>query len=141
MIGALVAKQQVKTAFEYLNRKDLDAFLAGWDKHAIFMYPGQLSVSGQFFGQAEIRDWFAGFFRQFSSIQFQLKHTCVENLMDITGNNTVLANWDIKLTNRHGLDVENTGANLIRIRNRKVVEVQDFFFYQERLARGWSEGN
>jgi len=139
MIGALIARQQVKQAFACLNRKDIDAFLAGWDKDATFKYPGVLSVSGSYSGQAAIQSWFTGFFQQFSRIQFELKHICVENLFDVSGNNTVIANWDIKLTNRHGLDVENSGVNLIRIRNRRVVEVQDFFFYQERLSLGWSE--
>ncbi|MEE2732332.1 MAG: nuclear transport factor 2 family protein [Pseudomonadota bacterium] len=139
MIGSLVARHQVKQAFSQLNQKNLEGFLSGWHEEAVFQYPGQLSVSGTFTGRDAIQCWFAGFFERFPRIQFQLKHVCVENLFDLAGNNNVIAYWDVALTNREGRAVENTGTNLIKIRGRKVVEVQDFFFYPERLALGWNE--
>lgn len=139
MIGSLIARHQVKRAFSHLNQKNLNGFLSAWNEQAVFQYPGQLSVSGSFAGRPAIEGWFAGFFEQFTRIHFQVRHVCVENLFDVAGNNNVIAYWDVQLTNRDGIDVENTGTNLIKIRQRKVVEVQDFFFYQERLAVGWNE--
>ena len=139
MIGAIVAKQQVNQAFSLLNQKRLDSFLSGWSDDALFHYPGQLTVSGTFAGREAIHSWFNVFFEQFSHIHFQLKHICVENLFDVVGNNNVIAYWDVALTNTQGLAVANTGTNLIKIRGRKVIEVRDFFFHQERLAQGWNE--
>ena len=141
MIGALVAKYQVKQAFKHMGEKNLDKFLQGWHEQATFMYPGELSVSGTYQGLDQIRPWFDYMFQHFKEIEFRVKHICVDNLFDLSGNNLVIASWDVHLLNVQGKRVENTGTNIIRIENRKVVEVQDFFFFAERLPIGWNEVN
>lgn len=141
MIGALVAKHNVQKAFRQLNQKRLSDFMAGWAEDGQFHYPGELSVSGSFLGRAKVEGWFEHFFTHFASINFSLNHICVENIFDVTGNNNLVAQWRVELITQSGSKVENVGINLIKIRNRKVTEVRDFFFYMERLPMGWGENN
>ncbi len=139
MIGALIAKAAVKKTFSSLNQKDLNNFIKGWHDDAVFHYPGDLSVSGTYAGKAIIKAWFEKMFNQFSSIKFTPTHICVENLFDVLGNNTLIVQVDIRLTNKYGVLVENSGAIFLRIKHGKVMAVRDYFFYPERLAIGWAE--
>lgn len=47
MLGTLIAKQKVRSLFSYFNDRNMEKFLALWDENAIFIYPGNLSVSGE----------------------------------------------------------------------------------------------
>ena len=47
MLGTLIVKQKVRSLFSYFNDRNMEKFLALWDKNAIFIYPGNLSVSGE----------------------------------------------------------------------------------------------
>ncbi len=139
MIGSIIAKSKLRKTFNALNNHDLDTFISGWHENGTFIYPGDLSVSGTFQGKDTVRGWFENLFRQFPEIQFTLNHICVDRLFDMTGTNTIAAQWDIEVTNRSGIKTQNIGINIIKIRNGKVIEVRDFFFYPERLKIGWEE--
>lgn len=54
------------------------------------------------------------------------------------GNNRVVVQVDVALTNKSGVQVENYALIFLKIRQRKVVAARDYFFYQERLAIGWA---
>ena len=51
MIGAIIARKKVRSLFNALNWRDLDALLANWSEAAIYVYPGDLSSSGVFEGK------------------------------------------------------------------------------------------
>lgn len=139
MIGALIAKAAVKKTFSSLNQKDLTRFLKDWHDDAVFQYPGDLSVSGTYEGKAMITTWFEKMFSQFSSIHFTPRHICVENLFDVLGSNTLIVQVDIQLTNKHGVEIENSAAIFLRLKHGKVVAARDYFFFPERLATGWAD--
>ena len=65
MIGAMIAKQKISSAFDALNNRDFEAFLAGWRDDCTFIYPGDLPVSGKMEGKHAIEKWFKNFLDQF----------------------------------------------------------------------------
>ena len=57
MIGAMIGKRRVRSAFASLNRRDLPAFLANWAEDATFIFPGDVpGVSGKIEGKKAIED-------------------------------------------------------------------------------------
>ena len=46
MIGAMIAKQKISSAYDALNNRDCEALLAAWRDDCTFIYPGNLPVSG-----------------------------------------------------------------------------------------------
>ena len=58
MIGALIAKKMGSKGFEALNQGNLAEFMEKWAENSIFIYPGDLKVSGTFEGKKEIEKWF-----------------------------------------------------------------------------------
>ena len=44
MLGALIAKHKVRSAFSYFNDRNMEKFLSLWDDNAIFIYPGHVSL-------------------------------------------------------------------------------------------------
>jgi ketosteroid isomerase-like protein len=139
MIGTLFAKTKIHQAFRALNEKDLEAFLANWSEDVVFHYPGNLTVSGTFSGKDAVRKWFISFFDRMQRIKFTVHHVCAENMFDMFGNNTIAAQWTIRVRSAEGIETENMGINLIKIKWGRVVEVRDFFFYPERGYIAWAE--
>ena len=128
MIGALIAKNKVSSAFDALNRRDFSAFLSAWRDDCVFIYPGDISVSGKMEGKASIKNWFQNFMEQFPKIKFTLKNICVENIFDFVGTNVVMAHWDVDLTNRDGKEIQNSGVTVINIKLGKASLVIDYIF-------------
>lgn len=60
MIGALIARRNVPKVYEALNRHDLGAFLRNFAEEAVFVYPGDVSLSGTYTGKAvHVQDFFS----------------------------------------------------------------------------------
>jgi ketosteroid isomerase-like protein len=58
MIGAIIGKRKVRSQYDYLNRHAIKAFMAGFAKDATFVYPGNVSASGEIKGKKAIEKWF-----------------------------------------------------------------------------------
>ncbi len=139
MIGTLLAKKAVASAFDALNRKDLDAFLAVWRDDAVFIYPGDIPESGTFSGRAAFESWFRRFFEQFERITFDVHAISLANLFDFLGNNVAAVYWDISLLNKEGHQGTNSGVTVVTIKGGKVLKAQDFIFdLGEAFHRNWS---
>lgn len=128
MIGALIAKYKISSAFDALNNRDFEAFLAGWRDDCTFIYPGDLPVSGKMEGKPAIEKWFKNFLDQFPKIKFTVKNVCVDNVFDFMGTNTVAAHWDIEYTNKDGKEIQNSGVSIIKIKFGKALFVKDYIF-------------
>lgn len=139
MIGALVAKRALASAFEALNRHDLPKFMAAWREDGAFVYPGEIPESGTFQGKSAVEGWFRHFFEQFPRIQFDIQDICVKNIFDLAGTNTAAVHWNIHLTNREGRVGENSGVTVISIRRGKVIYAKDFIFdLGPNFKQNWS---
>lgn len=128
MVGAIIAKRNVSLAFDALNRRDFSAFLSAWRDDCVFIYPGDIPVSGKMEGKKSIENWFQNFLDQFPEIKFTVKNICVENIFDFVGTNVVSAHWDVDLTNRDGKKVQNNGVTVINIKFGKALVVTDYIF-------------
>jgi ketosteroid isomerase-like protein len=138
MIGAFIAKMKVRSAFEALNQRNFPAFSAAWRNDCVFIYPGDIDVSGKFEGKVAIEKWFKNFLEQFPKIKFTIKNICVDNVLDLVGTNVVAAHWDIDLTNRDGKESQNSGVTVIEIKFSKALYVKDFLFDTGATWRaGW----
>jgi ketosteroid isomerase-like protein len=96
--------------------------MKAWADQSVWIYPGNLSVSGKFVGKDEVRKWFEHFHEQFPQRKFTLKHLGVGNIFAIGGNNVVSAYWELELTNNTGLKFQNSGVTLLTIKESKVVQ-------------------
>ena len=89
MIGAIIVKSKVRSAFASLNRRDLPAFLSDWAEDATFIYPGNISVSGKMEGKKTIEGWFRKYLEQFPTLKFTLRSVSVQNIFAFGGTNVV----------------------------------------------------
>jgi len=137
MIGAIIVKSKVRSAFACLNRRDLPAFLSGWAEDATFIYPGNISVSGKMQGKKTIEGWFRKYLDQFPTLKFTLRSVSVQNIFAFGGTNVVAVEWDINLTNREGKDFQNSGVTIINVKKGRVILVRDYIFDTEGLKKAW----
>jgi len=128
MIGAIMAKKAVAGGFEALNQHDLARFMSAWHDDAVFIYPGDVSVSGTYRGRQAIEGWFRTFLDRFPAIEFDVQDVCVRDIFAFGGTNVVVAHWDVKLTDREGTERQNTGVTLLTLKGGKAAQIQDFIF-------------
>ncbi len=139
MIGAILARKAAASAFDALNRRDLEKFMSAWRDDGVFVYPGDIPASGTFQGKAAVEGWFRRFFEQFPTIHFEVRDVCVRNLLDFLGTNVVAVRWDIHLVNRERREGQNSGVTVICVERGKAVLAQDFIFdLGENFRRNWS---
>lgn len=141
MIGAIIARQAVKSGFIALNDRNLDKFMEAWAEESVWIYPGNLSVSGKYVGKDKVKKWFEHFQTQFPLISFKINHLGVGSIFAFNGNNVVSAQWDLELTNKDGFKNQNSGVTVLRIKGGKVVQGEDFLFKNsgEDFVKMWGE--
>ena len=140
MIGTLIAKSKIRSGFNSLGNHDIDTFLKDWAENATFIYPGNISVSGEYQGKKAIEDWFKKFMAQFPIINFTIKHLCLQNIFDMIGTNHIAVEWDVILTNKDGKEIQNSGVTTLDLKMGKAILVRDYIFNLEKVKEGWGEG-
>jgi ketosteroid isomerase-like protein len=141
MVGALIAKQAIRSAFGALNNGDLEKFMRAWSENGVFVYPGKVKAGGQFTGKTQVKKWFEEFIRQFPQRKFIINHVGVNNIFDLVGNNTLFAQLDLEFTNKDGLKGTNRGITLITLKGAKVIRAEDFLKITDgdEYKRGWGD--
>lgn len=138
MIGAMIAKHKVSSAFNALNNRDFQTFLSAWRDDCVFNYPGKVPMSGTHEGIDAIQKWFQKFLDQFPTIEFTVQNLCVDNIFDFVGTNTVAAHWDLKLIKQDNTELRNSGVTVIKIKFGKAEMVTDYFFdTHDKLKIAW----
>lgn len=128
MIGAVIAKRKIPAAFAALNRRDIDSFLKDWSDDGTFIYPGQIAPSGEHVGIVAVRAWFENLLAQFPELRFTVTAVSASRLLDMTGTNTIIAEWQIEVTNHDGYTAHNTGTTSVALRRGKAVLAKDYIF-------------
>lgn len=139
MIGAIIAKRKARSAIASLNQRDLRAFLANVAENAIYVVPGNTSVSGKIKGKKAIEEWWGKFMEQFPKANFTVKNVFVQNIFALGSTNVVALEWDVALTNREGEDFEESGVTVINIKKGRNVLMSVYKIDTEQMKRAWGE--
>jgi ketosteroid isomerase-like protein len=138
VIGAIIAKRKVRSAFDPLNRRDVLAFLANWAEDAVFIYPGSLSVSGRVEGKKAIEQWYKKFLEQFPKVNFTVKKVFVQNIFALGGTNVFAMEYNVVLTNREGETFKKNCVAIIHTKKGKAVLVREYID-TEVDRKAWGE--
>ena len=117
----------------------MQRFFESWDEDAVFIYPGEVSVSGTVTGKTAIQSWFKNLMNRGPSVHFTLQSVAVENILDVVGTNIICAEWENALTSRDENEMTVYGVSVIRLRKGKIVRVCDYIFNAEILPAAWCE--
>jgi ketosteroid isomerase-like protein len=140
MIGALIAKSKVTSSYDLLNNRDINKFLANWHDDATWVYPGSLSVSGEFKGKKAIEGWFQKMLDQFTRIQITPKNVCVKNILDLVGTNVVTVEWDEENITKDGNKAHFSGVTVITLNFGKATHARDYIFNtDDDIREAWGE--
>ncbi|BBO74734.1 hypothetical protein DSCW_21510 [Desulfosarcina widdelii] len=140
MIGALIAKSKVTSSYDLLNNRDIKTFLATWRDDATWIYPGDISASGEYKGIHAIEEWFQKFLDQFPTIYFTPKNVCVKNILDFVGTNVVTVEFVENNINKDGKKVQFRGVTVITLKFGKATHARDYIFNTDEFMRkAWGE--
>lgn len=140
MIGALIAKSKVTSSYDLLNSRDITKFLANWHDESTFVYPGNISASGEFKGKKAIEEFFQKLFDQFPTFKITPKNVCVKNVLDFVGTNVVTVEWVEENINKGGNKVRFGGVTVITLKFGKATHAKDYIFAtDEELKKAWGE--
>ena len=139
MLGTLIARLMTRKAFEAFNRRDLDAFLAGWTEDGVYHYPGNLSVSGAKRGKPAIREFFEHMFKRFPELKLNVKHIYMKDICAFGPSNNVAVEFDAEGTRDDGYKYQNSYVVLLTVKGGKVVEGREFVYDYEKFREAWGE--
>jgi len=139
MIGAILLKLMAGSGMNEMNRRDIPKLLSHWADDAVFIYPGNMSVSGRMEGKKAIEEFFQKFMDQFPEFHSTIKNTYVKNIFALGPSNIVAMECESVFTNRNGEVFENSVVSIAEVRWGKVVSMQDYYFDVDKLQRAWGE--
>ena len=139
MIGAIVAKKLASSGFNALNRRDLDSFMASWADDSIYIFPGNMSISGETKGKEAVRELFKKYLDKFPLINFTVKNVFIQNIFAFGATNVIAVEWDVKYKNQEGEEFNNSGTTIIQVEKGKAVIVREYLLDVELEKRAWGE--
>ena len=139
MLGAIIMKLKAGSGFEHLNNRDLPSFLNDWDTDATFVYPGNVSMSGEHRGIENIRLMWEKFFVQFPESKFTCNNVFIKNCFAFGASNEISLDWDVIATNKDQKIFTNSGVSVVKLHQGKIIHFKDYFFITENLAEAWGE--
>jgi hypothetical protein len=143
MIGAIFTKKAVISAFDALNKGNVDKMLSHWNADCTFFYPGKVKAGGLYRGKLELRKWLEEFFTQFPQRKYTIRYIGIENIFDLIGDNTVFVYFDLELTNKEGMHATNSGVSVITIKGAKAVKEEILLkvIDGDEYKRSWGDIN
>jgi ketosteroid isomerase-like protein len=139
MIGSIIAKRKVRSAFAMLNRGEIDSFFANWADDAVWNYPTNVSVGGKIQGKKAIIEWWKRWIEQIPKRNFVLMNVCVRDVFSFSATNVVAVEWSTSMTNKEGKDFSLEGVTVIDIENFKAIRETDYICDPATVKRIWGE--
>jgi len=139
MIGALIAKKKSSTNFKALNRHDSSPIINGCSEDVVFVYPGDVKLSGTYKGKKALSRFFQQMFAQFPTVNYKLTNIAVSNPFDLFGNNVIFNRWDVEVVNREGVKMINSGVTVVKLHRAKAYYVEHIFDTSEKFRAAWGE--
>jgi ketosteroid isomerase-like protein len=136
MLGAILAKQEVRKGFDAINRHDLETLLGMFADDGAFEFPSGTVLGGRHEGPA-VRAWFERWFERMPKIHFTVNHVLVDNIFAMGPTNVVHAEWDLDETDQEGNTYHLTGVTAFQIEGGKAKLIKDYIFDQEIVSAIW----
>lgn len=137
MLGAVLAKREVRKGFDALNRHDLDTLMDMFHDDGVFEFPSDTIMGGRYEGREAIRDWFERWYDRLPENRFTLHHISVENIFALGATNVAHVEWEDEETDRDGNVFRMTGVTAFEVEGGKARLVKDYIFDQDVLAEIW----
>ena len=139
MLGAIIAKREVRKAFDRINRQDLDAVVGMFTDDGVFEFPAGTILGGRHEGREAVQAWFDRWFTRMTSIHFTLKRVAAAKPFALGASNVIYAEWDLEETTREGTTHRLSGMTALNVEGGKAKLVKDYIFDQNVIADIWSQ--
>ncbi len=130
MIGVMIGRRMVRSAYEMVNRGDIDSMMAGWADDAVYDSAAELGDGVTIKGKKAIEEWHRRYFEEFPKRKFTLKSICFQEtfplLSTLIGTSVIMVDWSITETNKQGKEFTYNGASVFHMRRGKAVYVADY---------------
>ena len=137
MLGAVLAKREVRKGFDAINRHDLETLLGMFADDGVFEFPTGTVLGGRHQGREALEAWFTRWFDRMPEIHFTLRNVSVDNIFAMGATNVVHAEWDLDETDQEGNAYHLTGVTAFHVEGGKAKLVKDYIFDQDVLAVIW----
>ena len=139
MIGAIALKLMAGSGMKQMNRREVSKIVSHYADDAVYIYPGNMSISGRHEGKKAVEEFFKKYMEQFPELDLKIKTTYVKNLFDPVFCNTVAVEIEGKYTNKHGETFENSAVSVFTVKRGKVTKMQDYYFDVDKLQQAWRD--
>ena len=121
-------KKKTRGVFDRINEGDYEALLAIEDPRVVFNYAGAHALGSDLHNVEGMRLWYQRAFRLFPGIRYDIDDLLVHGGPT---NTLILVQWTVRTPLSTGEPYEQHGVHLLRIKNRKCVEIRVFLDTQK----------
>ncbi len=130
MIGAMIVKGMVRSAYEMVNRGEVDSMMASWADDAVYDSASELGVGVTIKGRKAIEEWHRKYFEEFPKRKFTLNSICFQETLPflsiLLGTSVIMVDWSLTETNKEGKEFRYKGGSVFHMKRRKAVYVADY---------------
>jgi len=129
MIGAMIVKRMVRSAYEMMNRGDVDSVMAGWADDAVYDSASEIGIGVTIKGKMAIAEWHKRYVEEFPERKFTVKSICLRETLPLVwafiGTSVIMVDWSIAETNKEGKEFRYNGASVLHMRKGKCIYASD----------------
>lgn len=134
-----LSKMKARAAMEAMNNGDIETYLQDWAEDAVFVYPGDVSTSGEIKGKKAITRWFENWRRMFPDLKFTIKAIYLKDNLYFGTTNVMAVHWEASGSNKFGKRVSSSGIGVITMKGTQISRVHDYIFDAHKLKEFWGE--
>lgn len=128
---------RIQRTFEAVQRKDLDAVMAGWAEDGVLEFPGTSSLAGRYVGRPAIESFFARWFARMASIRLTVRHVAFSNPIALTYDSTMYVEFETDQRTTEGLPLHTEVVGVYRLRRGKLLFYREYLFDQSQAEEIW----
>jgi len=130
MIGAMIIKRMVRSAYEMMDRGDVDSMMANWADDAVYDSASELGVGVTIKDKKAIAEWHRRYVEEFPKRKFTVRNICLREafplLSALIGTSVIMVDWSITETNKEGKEFRYNGASVLHMRRGKGIHASDY---------------
>ena len=120
----------VRSAYEMMNRGDVDSVMAGWADDAVYDSASEIGVGVTIKGKKAIAEWHKNYVDEFHKREFTVKSVCLQEtlplLATLIGTSVIMVDWSITESNRNGKEFRYNGASVFHMKKGKCIYAADY---------------
>jgi len=131
VIGSLMFKRKIRSAFDMVERGDVDSMMRDFADDVVLEHISAQGVPVTVKGKKATEELYRKFFEEWPKWKFTVKDICIREvfplLATLTGTSVIMADWSVIQTHKGGKEFKYDGVTAFHVRKGKLIRMSDYY--------------